>query len=78
MDNASSRYDDGRDQSGYGLTVADEVRLLRIARQFTTETTFLGAHVIPQYLGDRSGCRSCDRADAAGSGTVRALDRCLL
>jgi imidazolonepropionase len=43
-------------KSGYGLTVADEVRLLRIARQFTTETTFLGAHVIPpEYLEDRSG-----------------------
>ena len=31
-------------KSGYGLTVADEVRSLQIARQFTTETTFLGAH----------------------------------
>ena len=26
-----------------------------LLRQFTTETTFLGAHVIPQYLEDRSG-----------------------
>jgi imidazolonepropionase len=43
-------------KSGYGLTVADEVRALRIACQFTTETTFLGAHVIPaEYLEDRSG-----------------------
>ena len=34
-------------KSGYGLTVADEERLLRIAREVTDETTFLGAHVVP-------------------------------
>jgi imidazolonepropionase len=34
-------------KSGYGLTVADEVRSLRIARELTPETTFLGAHVVP-------------------------------
>jgi len=34
-------------KSGYGLTVADEARLLRIARQCTAETTFLGAHIVP-------------------------------
>src|SRR4029079_18221030 len=32
-------------KSGYGLTVADEARALRIARQFTDDTTYLGAHV---------------------------------
>lgn len=32
-------------KSGYGLTVADEARALRVARQHTEETTFLGAHV---------------------------------
>jgi imidazolonepropionase len=43
-------------KSGYGLTVADEVRALQIARQFTTEATFLGAHVIPaEYARDRAG-----------------------
>lgn len=43
-------------KSGYGLTVADEVRLLRIARQVTDETTFLGAHCIPaEYTHDRAG-----------------------
>jgi imidazolonepropionase len=43
-------------KSGYGLTVADEVRALQIARQFTPETTFLGAHVIPaEYARDRAG-----------------------
>lgn len=34
-------------KSGYGLTVLDEARSLAIARQFTDETTFLGAHVVP-------------------------------
>ncbi len=35
-------------KSGYGLTTLDEARALAIARQFTDETTFLGAHVVPQ------------------------------
>jgi imidazolonepropionase len=34
-------------KSGYGLSVADETRSLRIAREFSAETTFLGAHVTP-------------------------------
>ena len=34
-------------KSGYGLTVRDEARSLAVARQFTEETTFLGAHVVP-------------------------------
>ncbi|NBV65617.1 MAG: imidazolonepropionase [Actinobacteria bacterium] len=34
-------------KSGYGLSVADELRSLEIAREFTEETTFLGAHVMP-------------------------------
>ncbi|MDG4767497.1 imidazolonepropionase [Solwaraspora sp. WMMD406] len=39
-------------KSGYGLTVADEVRSLRVAGEFTAETTFLGAHVVPaEYAG---------------------------
>lgn len=40
-------------KSGYGLTVADEQRSLRTARQFTTETTYLGAHVVPAEYCDR-------------------------
>ena len=41
-------------KSGYGLTVADEARALRIAREQTDETTFLGAHVVPEeYAGRR-------------------------
>ncbi|HEY2795716.1 MAG TPA: imidazolonepropionase [Micromonosporaceae bacterium] len=34
-------------KSGYGLSTPDEARSLRIAREFTSETTFLGAHVVP-------------------------------
>lgn len=34
-------------KSGYGLDVPQEQRSLRVAREFTTETTFLGAHVVP-------------------------------
>jgi imidazolonepropionase len=41
-------------KSGYGLTTDDEVRGLAIAREFTPETTFLGAHVVPiEYQGRR-------------------------
>ena len=40
-------------KSGYGLSVADEERLLRLAREVTDETTFLGAHVVPaEYAED--------------------------
>ncbi|RKR76488.1 imidazolonepropionase [Frondihabitans australicus] len=34
-------------KSGYGLTVDDEARLVRLAAQLTDEVTFLGAHVVP-------------------------------
>ena len=34
-------------KSGYGLSVGDEERSMRIARSITTETTFLGAHLCP-------------------------------
>lgn len=34
-------------KSGYGLSVADEERSLRIAAEFTPETTYLGAHTVP-------------------------------
>jgi imidazolonepropionase len=35
-------------KSGYGLDVETELRSLKIAREFTEDTTFLGAHVVPQ------------------------------
>jgi imidazolonepropionase len=39
-------------KSGYGLTTVDETRSLRLAREVTGETTFLGAHVVPaEYEG---------------------------
>ncbi len=39
-------------KSGYGLSVDAETRSLRIAAELSTETTFLGAHVVPdEYTG---------------------------
>jgi imidazolonepropionase len=41
-------------KSGYGLTVADEARALTVAGRLTTETTYLGAHVVPaEFAGHR-------------------------
>ena len=40
-------------KSGYGLTIEDEVRSLRIARALTPHTTFLGAHVVPREYASR-------------------------
>jgi imidazolonepropionase len=41
-------------KSGYGLTLTDEARILAVARQLTNETTFLGAHIIPQEFEGRA------------------------
>ena len=40
-------------KTGYGLTVADEERLARLAAEVTPEVTFLGAHVVPAEYADR-------------------------
>ena len=40
-------------KSGYGLDVENESRSLAIAAKHTGETTFLGAHVVPQEYKDR-------------------------
>ena len=46
-------------KSGYGLTVEDELKILRAIRQLNAETplryvpTFLGAHEIPEEYGER-------------------------
>ncbi len=40
-------------KSGYGLNVADEVRSVAIARSHTTESTFLGAHLLPAEFEGR-------------------------
>ncbi|MGD0557388.1 MAG: imidazolonepropionase [Streptosporangiaceae bacterium] len=43
-------------KSGYGLTVRDEQRALVLAKEVTPETTYLGAHVIPdEYADDPDG-----------------------
>lgn len=34
-------------KSGYGLSIFDETRSLQVANSITSETTFLGAHVVP-------------------------------
>lgn len=41
-------------KSGYGLTVADEVRALRLAGEVTCEVTYLGAHVVPAEFAGRA------------------------
>ncbi|WP_296648612.1 imidazolonepropionase [Rhodoluna sp.] len=41
-------------KSGYGLDVETESRSLAIAAKHTSETTFLGAHVVPQEFKDKS------------------------
>jgi imidazolonepropionase len=40
-------------KSGYGLSVRDEERCLRVARSLTAEATFLGAHVVPPEFAGR-------------------------
>ena len=49
-------------KSGYGLTLDDEAKMLRVARRLgestpvTVTTTFLGAHALPpEYANNRSG-----------------------
>jgi imidazolonepropionase len=41
-------------KSGYGLSVVDEERLVRLAAEVTPEVTFLGAHVVPVEYVDRA------------------------
>ncbi|MDH3462495.1 MAG: imidazolonepropionase [Acidimicrobiia bacterium] len=41
-------------KSGYGLSVTGEVRSLQVASRFTTETTFLGAHLVPGEFAGRA------------------------
>ncbi|HEU4329935.1 MAG TPA: imidazolonepropionase [Lapillicoccus sp.] len=56
-----ARFDEMRAQgtgvvevkSGYGLDVATETRLLRLAREVTDEVTFLGGHVVPPEYRSR-------------------------
>ncbi len=41
-------------KSGYGLSIEDEARLVRLAAEVTPEVTFLGAHVVPADYADRA------------------------
>jgi imidazolonepropionase len=41
-------------KSGYGLSTVHELRSLRIAAEYTAETTFLGAHVVPEEFEGRT------------------------
>ncbi len=47
-------------KSGYGLTIKDELKMLRVAKRIgketplTVKTTFLGAHAIPKEYDDRN------------------------
>lgn len=54
-------------KSGYGLTIADEARALRVAGEFTDETTYLGAHVVPA---------DADRREYVDLVTGAMLDAC--
>ena len=43
-------------KSGYGLTVDDEARALRLAARHTDEVTYLGAHIVaPEFADDPAG-----------------------
>lgn len=68
-------------KSGYGLTVEDELRALRIAREFTPFTTFLGAHVVPPEYASRRAAYvelvtgpMLEAIVAAGPGTAAYID----
>jgi len=39
-------------KSGYGLSVTQELRSVRLAAEVTREVTYLGAHVVPPEFGD--------------------------
>jgi imidazolonepropionase len=67
-------------KSGYGLTPHDEARCLQVGETLTTDTTFLGAHVVPPEFDGRTDDyvhHVCHR-DAVGCSAPRALDRCVL
>lgn len=57
-------------KSGYGLTTHDEERSLRIAAEFTSDTTYLGAHIVPVEFAD-------DPAGYVDLVTGRMLDACV-
>ena len=73
-------------KSGYGLTLDDERKMLRVARQVgaalgvTVRTTFLGLHALPAEYRDRRDAyvdAVCDDwlPTLAGEGLIDAVDR---
>lgn len=70
-------------KSGYGLTLDDELKMLRAARRLAAErkvrirTTLLAAHAVPpEYKGDADGYIDlvCDRIIPAAIGHADAVD----
>ncbi len=59
-------------KSGYGLTVADEERSVRLAREVTDEVTFLGAHVVPPEYADGSPRKAEEYVDLVCGEMLRA------
>ena len=67
-------------KSGYGLTVEDEARALRIAAEHTDEVTYLGAHIVAARVRRRPRRlrRPGHRRDARRLRSARPLGRRLL
>ncbi len=62
-------------KSGYGLTVHDEVRSLVAARTVTSETTFLGAHVVPSGINaDEYVAQVCSEMLSASTPYAKWID----
>ncbi|MFB0948453.1 MAG: imidazolonepropionase, partial [Burkholderiaceae bacterium] len=72
-------------KSGYGLTLADEAKMLRVARRLSIEygvrvrTTFLGAHAVPPEFEDNADAYVTHIVEEmlptlAGMGLVDAVD----
>ncbi len=64
-------------KSGYGLTPSAEARALHLAREFTTDTTFLGAHVVPEHFEGRADAYValvCGEMLAAAAPSSRFID----
>ncbi|MFQ5557951.1 MAG: imidazolonepropionase, partial [Acidimicrobiales bacterium] len=64
-------------KSGYGLSVDEEVRTLRLAAEITSETTFLGAHLVPTEYEGRADAYVelvCGEMLTAVAGSARWID----
>ena len=65
-------------KSGYGATVDDEARLVRLAAELTPETTFLGAHVVPAGVDADDYVELVCGDDARRRRAARPVDRRVL